>query len=340
MIQRIKTIGQSYSWQKSLSEAFTQLPALLDYLQLSPEAVNASTDAAQQFKCLVPLSFAQRMEKGQAQDPLLLQILPSSFEMLPTPGYVKDPVGDLAANPLAGVLHKYAGRVLLLTNGGCAAHCRYCFRRHFPYQDNNLSNEQWQNALKYIAADNSINEVIFSGGDPLLNKDQRLESWIQQLSDIPHLTRIRFHTRLPIFLPERINASLIRSITSSRLNPILVIHCNHPNEINAEVKQALISLNDAKILLLNQSVLLRNINDKPQILQALSERLFEAKTLPYYLHLLDPVAGAAHFNVEIETARQLYAQLCERLPGFLVPKLTQEKAGAKSKIGISADFQL
>ncbi|HEX4976181.1 MAG TPA: EF-P beta-lysylation protein EpmB [Pseudomonadales bacterium] len=335
MIQRIPGLGQTSSWQKSLANAFTRLSDLLDFLQLDPHAVDSSEQAAAQFKCLVPKGFAERMTAGDPRDPLLLQVLPSNLELQAAPGFVDDPVGDLQANPVPGVLHKYHGRVLLITNGGCAAHCRYCFRRHFPYADNALSSQQMTEALAYIRRDKSINEVIFSGGDPLLNSDQRLSDWLTQLADIPHLTRFRIHSRLPIFLPERITAPLIDVLNSTRLKAIMVIHCNHPQEIDAGVSNALVQLHRAGITLLNQSVLLRNVNNSLPTLIALSERLFENHTLPYYLHLLDPVKGAAHFNVNESEARELHRTLSQNLPGFLVPKLVKEIPGAKSKTGLN-----
>lgn len=335
MIQRIPVLGQALPWQKSLANAFTRLSDLLDFLHLRAEDLRSSEAAAQQFKCLVPRGFAERMTVGNPLDPLLLQVLPTHHELHSVPGFVDDPVGDLNANPAPGVLHKYQGRVLLITNGGCAGHCRYCFRRHFPYSDQALSSQHMAQALAYLQADHSINEVIFSGGDPLLMSDQRLSEWLVQLADIPHLTRFRIHSRLPIFLPERITPSLIDVLTSTRLKPVMVIHCNHPQEIDSLVSAALMQLHQAGIILLNQAVLLRQINDSVNTLVALSERLFESNTLPYYLHLLDPVNGAAHFNVSESDAQTLHGKLCTHLPGFLVPKLVKEIAGAKSKTSLS-----
>jgi len=340
MIQRIETLGQTLSWQKMLSESFTQIQDLLDFLQLRPADVNTSEEAAKQFKCLVPLSFAERMEKANPFDPLLLQMLPVSAELQNVEGFVQDPVGDLKANPIPGLLHKYHGRVLLLTNSGCAGNCRYCFRRHFPYQENSLSQSEIQQAIQYIQEDESINEVIFSGGEPLLNSDNRLATWISQLAEIKHVSRIRFHSRLPIFLPARITTSFIQAITSSRLKPIMVIHSNHPREINEEVRRTLLTMHKAGVLVLNQSVLLNGINDDAKILTNLSERLFEAKVLPYYLHSLDPVQGAAHFHTDETQLHDIYKELCNSLPGFLVPKLVREVAGEKSKIGLNPNFQL
>jgi len=340
MIQRIETLGQTLSWQRMLSESFTQIQDLLDFLQLRPADVNTSEEAAKQFKCLVPRSFAQRMEKANPFDPLLLQMLPVSAELQSVEGFVHDPVGDLKANPIPGLLHKYHGRVLLLTNSGCAGNCRYCFRRHFPYQENSLSHSEIQQAIQYIQEDESISEVIFSGGEPLLNSDNRLATWINQLAEIKHVSRIRFHSRLPVFLPARITTSFIEAVTSSRLKPIMVIHSNHPREINEEVRRTLLTMHNAGVLVLNQSVLLNGINDDAKILTNLSERLFAAKALPYYLHSLDPVQGAAHFHTDEIQLHDIYKELCNSLPGFLVPKLVREVAGEKSKIGLNPNFQL
>ena len=340
MIQRIEPIRQTLSWQRMLSESFTRTQDLLDYLHLSAGDIYASEDAAQQFKCLVPLSFAQRMKKGDPFDPLLLQMLPVGDEMVRNASYIEDPVGDLDANPSPGLLHKYHGRVLLLTNSGCAGNCRYCFRRHFPYQENSISHHQFQSAIDYIQKDKSIKEVIFSGGEPLLNSDERLASWIKQLAEINHLSRIRFHSRLPVFLPERINPAFIDAIQGTRLKPIMVIHSNHPAEINSAVQHALIAMHDAGVLVLNQTVLLKNINDDAEVLADLSERLFDSKTHPYYLHTLDRVQGAAHFDLDIQRAQSIYRALCDKLPGFLVPKLVKEVPGTASKTSLNPNFQL
>jgi EF-P beta-lysylation protein EpmB len=340
MIQRIETLGQTLSWQKMLSESFTHIQDLLDFLQLRPADVNTSEEAAKQFKCLIPLSFAQRMEKANPFDPLLLQMLPVSAELQRVEGFVQDPVGDLKANPIPGLLHKYQGRVLLITNGGCAGNCRYCFRRHFPYEENSLSHAQIQQAIHYIQEDESISEVIFSGGEPLLNSDDRLATWIRQLAEIKHVSRIRFHSRLPVFLPARVTTSFIEAINATHLKPIMVVHSNHPMEISKEVQRALLKMHDAGILVLNQSVLLKDINDDAKILAELSERLFAANALPYYLHSLDPVQGAAHFHIDEIQLHGIYRELCNSLPGFLVPKLVKEVAGEKSKIGLNPNFQL
>lgn len=340
MIQRNDQLGQTLNWQKSLSESFTKISDLLDYLQLTAREVQASEKAAMQFRCLVTKSFAGRMQKGNPLDPLLQQVLPSRWENEPSNGFVKDPVGDLNANPVPGVLHKYRGRLLLLTNGGCASNCRYCFRRHFPYEENSLSHTHLTQALDYIKQDETVSEIIFSGGEPLLNSDSKIAEWIESLAAINHITRIRFHSRLPIFLPERVTSSFIRTIACTRLKPVIVIHSNHPAELNNTVKEALLRLHSAKILVLNQSVILRGINDNSETLAHLSEALFSANVLPYYLHTLDPVLGAAHFDCDLNYVKTIYAELCDRLPGFLVPKLVKEIPGYKSKTSLNPNFQL
>jgi len=275
------------------------------------------------------------MKKGDIHDPLLQQILPLGAELQEHPGFVKDPLNETAVNPISGLLHKYHGRVLLTVIGTCAINCRYCFRRSFPYHENNPGTAGWEKALEYIANDSSITEVIFSGGDPLVATDKYLFTLSQKIAAIPHVKTLRIHTRLPIVLPERITTDFIEWFTSSRLKPVLVVHCNHPQEINEEVAVRLHKLRDAKITLLNQAVLLKNINDKADILIKLSETLFEHGVLPYYLHLLDRTRGTAHFEVEEARAKQLIAKIMQKLPGYLVPKLVREIAGAPAKSPIA-----
>jgi EF-P beta-lysylation protein EpmB len=271
------------------------------------------------------------MRKGDINDPLLRQVLPLEDELLAAPGYTGDPLGEQEANPHPGLIHKYHGRVLLIVSGSCAINCRYCFRRHFPYQDNKPSRESWQQALAYIAADPSISEVIYSGGDPLTASDSQLRWLTGQVAAIPHVRRLRVHTRLPIVMPSRITAELIEGLSDHRLSTSLVIHSNHANELDDTVASALARLRGAGITLLNQTVLLRGINDDADILSELSERLFALGVLPYYLHLLDKVAGAAHFDTDTGKALALHRALQEQLPGYLVPKLVREIAGARAK---------
>ena len=283
----------------------------------------------------VPRGFVARMRRGDPHDPLLRQVLPLAEECLTAPGFAADPVGDDAAMTVPGVLHKYRGRVLLTATGACAVHCRYCFRRHFPYADANPAADRWQAALGYIAGDASISEVILSGGDPLTLSDRRLGELTDALATIPHVQRLRIHTRLPIVLPERVDDGLLAWLGNLRLPGVVVVHVNHANELDAAVKAALARLKDAGVQLLNQSVLLRGVNDSGDALAALSEALFACGVLPYYLHLLDKVQGAAHFDVPESIAQTIATDMRGRLPGYLVPRLVRELSGAPAKIPIS-----
>ena len=232
---------------------------------------------------------------------------------------------------LPGLLHKYQGRCLLITTAACAVHCRYCFRRHFPYQESRLDNHALEQAIKHIAADDTLHEVILSGGDPLSLNDQRLADIIQRLEAIPHLKRLRIHTRQPVVLPSRVTDELIETLQASHLQQVIVLHFNHANEFSVEVSMAMDKLAQSGVTLLNQSVLLKGVNDSPLALHELSEQLFANRILPYYLHLLDKVAGAAHFDIAIEDAQQLVTKLRASLPGYLVPTLVQEQAGKPYK---------
>jgi EF-P beta-lysylation protein EpmB len=274
------------------------------------------------------------MRHGDAADPLLRQVLPLVAELSETPGYVADPVGDLAALAGQGLLHKYHGRVLLVATGACAIHCRYCFRREFPYGEQHAGRNAFGSALESIRADSSVTEVLLSGGDPLTLSDRRLAGLLEGLEAIPHVRRVRIHTRLPVVLPERIDAGFLAMWNSlRRLQRVLVIHANHAQELRAaaDVQAALGALRASGTALLNQSVLLRGVNDSIAALEELSVALFESGVLPYYLHVLDPVRGGAHFDVPEDVARRLHAELTARLPGYLVPKLVREDSGATSK---------
>ena len=290
-----------------------------------------SHKAAADFPLRVPLSFAERMEKGNPNDPLLRQVMPVKDETLMFPGYQADPVGDVAAAKLPGLLHKYHGRVLLINTGACAIHCRYCFRRNFPYHELQLSKQQEGYALDYIRSDETISEVILSGGDPMLLSDERLEHLLRQLESISHVQRIRIHSRLPIVLPDRITQELVRILSNTGKNIVLIVHCNHANEISEDVIAAVNLLKNKGITLLNQAVLLRGVNDHADVLCNLSETLFAHGILPYYLHLLDKASGTGHFEVPKEEAKTLITKVQNRLPGYLVPRLVQEVAGKKAK---------
>lgn len=301
-------------------------------LRLDPALIEPARAAARQFGLRVPRGYIARMRRGDSADPLLRQVLPLGAERIAVDGFGIDPVGDLAAMAAPGVLQKYQGRVLLTTTGACAIHCRYCFRRHFPYADANPAANGWRAAIEYIEADASVREAILSGGDPLTLSDSKLAELIQALAALPHVERLRLHTRLPVVLPERITGDLCALLTRTRLSGVVVLHANHPNEIDAQVAAALARMRESGITLLNQSVLLRGVNDSAEVLCALSESLFRAGVLPYYLHLLDPVAGAAHFDVDAGTAKALWTRMRDRMPGYLVPKLVREDPGAPAKV--------
>ena len=318
-------------WQQQLADAVTDPAELLQRLNLPGELLQAAQSAARQFRLRVPEAYLARMRPGDPEDPLLRQVLPLGAELEPAPGYVTDPVGDLNAMTTPGLLHKYRGRALLVTTGACAVHCRYCFRRHFPYGEANPARDGWQEAIAHLAADKSIREVILSGGDPLVLGNAKLGRLIDALETIPHIARLRIHSRLPVVLPDRIDPGLLDLLGRTRLQSVLVIHANHAQELDATVGAALAPLRAINVQLLNQAVLLRGINDSITALTKLSEDLFEHGVLPYYLHLLDPVAGARHFDVPEAQATALIEALRSQLPGYLVPKLVREVAGEPSK---------
>lgn len=314
-----------------MKDAVRDPAELCRLLDLPENLVKDASGAAQQFPLFVPRGFIARMKPGDPADPLLRQVLPLSDETQNMPGFVVDPVGDCSATMQAGLLQKYHGRVLLITTGTCAIHCRYCFRRHFPYEDAPRSIAHWQPALDAIAADTSIHEVILSGGDPLTLVDATLAALIERLESIRHLRRLRIHTRLPIVIPERVTEELVAMLAGCRLTPVVVAHANHANELDAQVAWFFAKLAEARVVLLNQAVLLAGVNDSVEAQVALCERLIELRILPYYLHQLDRVAGAAHFEVPVAVGRQIVEELRSRLPGYAVPRYVQEMAGAPSK---------
>ena len=335
MIHRTAATWQSEPWQEALKDLIRTPEALFQTLGLDLSLLPASIAASQDFELRVPKSYVARIKRGDINDPLLRQVLPLGKELLAEPGYVKDPLGEAEANPVPGLIHKYNGRVLLIVTGSCAINCRYCFRRHFPYADNRPGRSEWQQALDYIRRDSSIREVIFSGGDPLNAPDSQLAWLVGELSEITHLTRLRIHTRLPIVIPQRITDACLDWLATARFATTLVIHANHPNELDGEVAGRLADLRRAGVTLLNQTVLLAGVNDSESVLADLSERLFVCGVLPYYLHMLDPVAGAAHFAVSEERARALHQYLRHTLSGYLVPKLVRELPGEPSKTPIN-----
>tara|TARA_R110001592_G_scaffold363393_1_gene687275 strand:- start:122927 stop:123985 length:1059 start_codon:yes stop_codon:yes gene_type:complete len=329
------SIQQQDDWQHQLRNVISSAEQLLTMLGLAPEDVGYSPQAAAEFALKVPLAFVRRMRCGDPKDPLLLQVLARQEEMIQVAGFSTDPLEEVGeANPARGIIQKYRGRALLIVSGGCAINCRYCFRRHFPYNDNQNSRAEWDQALEYIARDKKISEVILSGGDPLITSDKYLDELVTKIAAIGHIRRLRIHTRLPVVIPDRVSKGLLDAVRRSSLQTVVVIHCNHPNEIDDSVAAALLRLQQGGITLLNQAVLLAGINDRADTLIALSERLFSVGVLPYYLHLLDKVQGAAHFDVSEEKACGLITELTNTLSGYLVPKLVREVAGAPSKMGV------
>ncbi|WP_235975981.1 EF-P beta-lysylation protein EpmB [Vreelandella sedimenti] len=319
------------TWQQQLSHAIRDPQTLCERLGLSHDWLAGAQAGHALFDVCVPEAYLNRIPYGDINDPLLRQVLPLGEEALTPHGYVVDPLEEAEHRPAKGLIHKYAGRVLLIASPNCAINCRYCFRRHFPYSDNSPSRAQWQEALDYLRADTTIHEAILSGGDPLAASDRQLAWLVEQLESIPHLKRLRIHTRLPVVIPDRVDDALLDWLSATRLQKVVVLHINHANEIDQAVIDACARLKQAGATLLNQSVLLCNVNDSVTTLAALSERLFEAGILPYYLHVLDPVQGAAHFDVTDNEARKLVAQLLAHLPGFLMPRLVREIPGKESK---------
>ena len=332
MISQTDNIVIKKTWQAALTDAIRDPKELLLQLGLSRCLDVVDDSIIRQFPLRVTQSYINRMRYGESDDPLLRQVFPFVDESIDVRNFVADPVGDRMAITAPGILRKYHGRALLLTTGICAIHCRYCFRRHFPYADSNPLASQWQSTLQSIANDNSINEVILSGGDPLSLTNKKLCHIVSDIENIEHIKRIRIHTRLPIVLPERIDEYLLKLVSASKLKVVMVIHANHANEIDQKVANVLKLLQLAKCQLLNQSVLLKGVNNEVEILYNLSERLSEVHVIPYYLHLLDRVAGASHFNVSEQRGVALIERLRALLPGYLVPRLVKEQHGQASKI--------
>jgi EF-P beta-lysylation protein EpmB len=326
----------SPGWRELWRDAITDAGELLRAVGLGDRVDLLPPDDAG-FPLRVPRGFAARMRQGDPTDPLLLQVLPRRAEHDVAQGFTVDAVGDMASRTGHGVLHKYDGRALLIASGSCAVNCRYCFRRHFPYGEEIAAAAQWREALTHVKADPSIRELILSGGDPLSLATHKLAELTRGLEEMPHVIRLRIHTRLPVVLPERVDDEFTNWLSSLPLQKVVVLHANHANEFDASVDAACARLRDAGATLLNQSVLLRGINDDADILTDLCERSFAAGVLPYYLHQLDKVAGAAHFEVDDGTAIRLVDSLRARLPGYLVPKLVRELQGDPSKRPI-ADF--
>ena len=339
MITRSDGSSQPPPWQREMARAIRDPAELLEALGLDADLLPAARRAAGRFPLLVTRGFLERMRHGDPDDPLLRQILPLNAELATQAGFVADPVGDLPATAAPGVLRKYRGRTLLIATSACAVNCRYCFRREYPYAGNHASRDGWRQALETIAADEDCDEVILSGGDPLMLSDRRLEALSDALDALPRIRRLRIHTRLPVVLPSRVDDGLIAWLSGLRCQAVMVLHSNHPNEIDPAVHSAAGRLRGAGVTLLNQSVLLRAVNDSPETLCALSESLFACGILPYYLHLLDPVKGAGHFDVPAAEATELVRAVRARLPGYLVPRLVRETPGAPSKLPVVAEYR-
>ncbi|UYZ68987.1 EF-P beta-lysylation protein EpmB [Moraxella bovis] len=319
------------NWQKELSNAISDVASLYELLELP---LPSEFHAPAKFPLRVPHAFIQKMKKGDPSDPLLRQILPDIAESLPVAGYTADPLDENTHNPIKGLLHKYQSRALITVTGACAVHCRYCFRQHFDYGANLPNSQDIRQICYYIANDKNINEVLLSGGDPLNINNRRFNEWIRALSDIDNIKTIRIHTRLPAILPNRIDDEFIDILAHCPKNIVMVLHINHANEIDNALAQKCQTLKKHGVVLLNQSVLLKGVNDNVEILCQLSHALFDIGVLPYYLHILDKVAGSAHFDLPTDRAIQIYWQLLEKLSGYLVPKLVQEVAGKPYKVPI------
>jgi len=321
--------SRSETWQQAIQAGFSDPKALLDFLSIPEESIALSLN--QPFATKVPRSFAEQMEKGNPHCPLLRQVLPLAEEERSTKGFTHDPLAEANANPVKGLLHKYHGRVLLLFASQCAVNCRYCFRRHFPYADNRVARREWDTWIDYIDANESIHEVILSGGDPLMASNDSLALFIAAIETIPHVKTLRIHTRLPIVVPSRMDEGLVSLMAKTRLNVVMVYHCNHANELVPEIASGVSALKANGVTVLNQAVLLAGVNDDALTLTNLSHDLFHHGILPYYLHMLDSVSGASHFLVEEEIALNLFKVMQESLPGYLVPRLVREVAGMAHK---------
>lgn len=322
------------SWQKDLRQVITDPEKLLSLLDIDTSKYLQHFKAKKLFPVRVPLPYVQRIKKGDFNDPLLKQVMPLSSEFVMSDGFFNDPLEehDTVAE---GLLHKYKNRVLMIVKAGCAINCRYCFRRHFPYQENSPNKKRWQEALNYITDNKDISEVIFSGGDPLMASDEHLTWLVNQIELIPHVKRLRIHTRLPLVIPNRITKGLVKLLSDTSLKATMVLHINHANEIDSDFAKAMELLRNAHIPLFNQSVLLSGVNDNAKALISLSEKMFDIGIIPYYLHLFDPVQGAAHFDVSEEKAISIVNRMLASLPGFLMPRLVREIAGQTNKTPIN-----
>lgn len=334
MIQLSTTSVENYTttsqWKAQLSQSRITCASLLKHLELESHPL-ASSEAEKLFELRVPPRYLSKIKKGDPNDPLLLQILPQKQEFIEAPGFSDNPLDESEYNPVQGLFHKYKNRVLLIASATCAINCRYCFRRTFPYEEHRQAKEDWQAAIDYIRRNKDVDEVILSGGDPLIQSNRSLLWLLTQLDSIEHVTRLRIHTRILTSLPERLDDELFSGLSNLNTDLVMVTHCNHPNELGEDLAETFTRLRSANIVLLNQSVLLKDINNKVEILNQLSKQLFALGILPYYLFLLDKVSGASHFQVPILEAKQLYRSLQATLPGYLLPRLSAEIPGYPSK---------
>lgn len=335
MIPRTESRWQTSDWQMAMKNMIRSVEALATAVEVEISAPAGTAQAAQDFALRVPESFVRRMHKGNPQDPLLLQVLPQAGEMVNAADFTTDPLSEAEFNPVPGLIHKYHGRVLLITTPSCTIHCRYCFRRHFPYTENTPGTQHWDQALDYIRAHKNVHEVILSGGDPLSANDDYLQQLIQAIAEIAHVKTLRLHSRLPIVLPQRITNTLLTILTGTRLKCVMVIHSNHANELQDDCVEALELLQAHGIRLLNQAVLLKGVNATVEAQKALLERLYELNIQAYYLHLLDKVKGAEHFYCADEVGQQIYAKLMALLPGYMLPRLVREFPQATSKTSLN-----
>lgn len=319
------------SWQAVLKAAFRHPSELAIELQLPMYAAEAAKAAHAAFRLFAPRPFVDLIEPGEMRDPLLLQIWPSPAELQVDPAERRDPVGDSLANSVPGVLHKYSGRALLVLSGACAVHCRYCFRRHWPYDESPRSLAEWEPSLAAVEADRLIEEIILSGGDPMMWEDGRLSGLVERVARIGHVRRLRVHTRMPVVVPQRVTSGLLQALSNSRLQSVIVLHANHARELSDACRAAVRRFVEAGMVVLNQSVLLAGVNADADTLIALSERLIECRVLPYYLHQLDRVTGSKHFEVSVHRGRELIAEMRRRLPGYMVPRYVREQAGEAAK---------
>ena len=323
------------SWKESLARAVRDPMALLDILQLDEALLAEAQRAAELFPLAVPREFIARMRPGDPGDPLLRQVLPLDLEHEDAPGSRNDPLAEQKFLSAPGLLKKYHGRALLVAAGTCAVNCRYCFRRNYPYGETPAGMEAWAPAFRELESDESIREIILSGGDPLVLTDSALERLVERLDRIPHLQRLRIHSRLPIVIPSRVTDGLLSTLRTSRVAPVVVVHSNHPAELDTATSEALRRFINAGIPVLNQAVLLKGVNDDADVLAELSERLVNLAAMPYYLHQLDPVTGSLHFQVPVERGLEIIAALRRRLPGYAVPRYVQEIPGEAHKIDLT-----